>query len=110
MATGLLHCLPRVIGVVGSGQMGSGIAQLAACKGLDVILSDTNKDALDRATHNILGNLNRLIKKQKLTQEEADLAFSRIKTADSLQVCSLSLFLVLKRVLPPASAHMKICK
>lgn len=58
----------KVVGVVGSGQMGSGIAQLAAVHGLDVWLLDTDPAALSRATKSITSNIHRLISKGQLSQ------------------------------------------
>ncbi|KAF4386633.1 hypothetical protein F8388_006588 [Cannabis sativa] len=58
----------KVVGVVGSGQMGSGIAQLAAVDGLRVWLFDTDPIALSRATNSISNSVHRLIAKGHLTQ------------------------------------------
>jgi pyruvate/2-oxoglutarate dehydrogenase complex dihydrolipoamide dehydrogenase (E3) component len=58
----------KAVGVVGSGQMGSGIAQLAAVHGLDVWLLDTDPAALSRATKSITSNIHRLISKGQLSQ------------------------------------------
>uniref|UniRef100_A0A2C9W6D2 3-hydroxybutyryl-CoA dehydrogenase n=1 Tax=Manihot esculenta TaxID=3983 RepID=A0A2C9W6D2_MANES len=58
----------KIIGVVGSGQMGSGIAQLAAVYGLDVLLLDTDLAALSRARKSIAGNIQRLVSKGHLSQ------------------------------------------
>lgn len=58
----------KKIGVVGSGQMGSGIAQLAAVHGLHVCLLDTDPKALSRASTYITANINSLISKQRISQ------------------------------------------
>lgn len=58
----------KTIGVVGSGQMGSGIAQLAATYGFDVCLLDTDPDALSRATKSISSSIQRLVSKGQLSQ------------------------------------------
>ena len=62
----------KAVGVVGSGQMGSGIAQLAAVHGLDVWLLDTDPAALSRATKSITTNIHRLISKGQLSQVISD--------------------------------------
>ncbi len=58
----------RVVGVVGGGQMGSGIAQLAAVAQLDVILADVDQQALQRGMRNITSSLSKFVKKQALSQ------------------------------------------
>ncbi|WP_417224887.1 3-hydroxybutyryl-CoA dehydrogenase [Amphritea sp.] len=66
-------------GVVGAGQMGGGIAQVAACSGFDVVLYDLNDPALERGIKAINSSLARMVNKEKLTQAEADQALARIK-------------------------------
>ena len=61
----------KTVGVVGAGTMGSGIAQIAAAAGFDVILRDVSDAALDRGFSIIERGLGRLTKKGKLTEEEA---------------------------------------
>lgn len=56
-----------MIGVVGGGQMGSGIAQLAAMHGIDVCLLDTDPQALVRATASISASINHLVSKGRLS-------------------------------------------
>ncbi|GAV72314.1 3HCDH domain-containing protein/3HCDH_N domain-containing protein [Cephalotus follicularis] len=58
----------KAMGVVGGGQMGSGIAQLGAMHGLDVWLLDTDPNALFRATNSISTSINRLISKGHLSK------------------------------------------
>jgi hypothetical protein len=58
----------RVVGVVGGGQMGAGIAQLAAAAQLDVILADVDQQALQRGMRNITSSLSKFVKKQALSQ------------------------------------------
>ena len=60
-----------IIGVVGSGAMGSGIAQVAATAGHPTIIYDTNAAALDKAKANLSTYLNKLVEKQKITAEKA---------------------------------------
>ncbi len=75
----------KIIGVVGAGQMGSGIAQVAAVSGYQVILNDINQTLVDKGLNNIKKNLERLVEKQKITPEEANSFIQRIKTTDSLK-------------------------
>jgi 3-hydroxyacyl-CoA dehydrogenase len=70
--------------------MGGGIAQLAAMKGLDVILCDMHSAALERSIATTNRSLSRLVGKQQLTQDQADSAASRIRRATDMQVSSNS--------------------
>ncbi|MBK6834501.1 MAG: 3-hydroxybutyryl-CoA dehydrogenase [Bacteroidetes bacterium] len=71
------------IGVVGSGAMGSGIAQVAATAGNSVVVFDTNEQALQKAKTNLSTTLAKLVEKQKITQEESNSIFSKIEFVSS---------------------------
>ncbi|MEO1511826.1 MAG: 3-hydroxyacyl-CoA dehydrogenase NAD-binding domain-containing protein, partial [Planctomycetota bacterium] len=77
------HNVSRV-GVVGSGQMGGGITQIAAVAGFDAVVFDTSSGALERckATHHKL--LARSVEKGRMEQADADAALERIGYAESL--------------------------
>lgn len=64
--------------VVGAGQMGSGIAQVIAQSGIDVILNDIKDEFLDRGINNITKNLNRDVEKGRKTEEQKNATLSRI--------------------------------
>ncbi|RDE18415.1 3-hydroxybutyryl-CoA dehydrogenase [Motiliproteus coralliicola] len=66
------------VGVVGAGQMGSGIAQVCAAAGLKVTLCDLNQEALERGLGAISSSLARLVAKEKLSQADADAIVERI--------------------------------
>lgn len=66
------------LGVVGAGQMGAGIAQVAATAGIDVILQDISLEFLDRGLARIKKGLERGINSGKLTKEERDAILARI--------------------------------
>jgi 3-hydroxybutyryl-CoA dehydrogenase len=68
----------NTIGVVGAGTMGSGIAQVAAAAGFQVILRDVSEAALDRGFKIIERSLGKLTKKEKLTEEQAKEILARI--------------------------------
>ncbi len=73
-----------MVGVIGSGAMGSGIAQIAATAGHEVVLYDTNESALDKAKTALKTTLARLIEKQKLSEALADDILKRTKYVSSL--------------------------
>lgn len=72
------------VGVVGSGQMGNGIAQVAASAGFQVVLQDVSQVALDRGLKAIEGNLGRMVTKGRITAEEAAVARGRISGGTEL--------------------------
>ncbi len=72
------------IGVLGSGSMGTGIAQVAASSGHEVILYDSNPDALTRASQKLQKILNRLVEKGRLDDRTAKAIFGRIYFVDSI--------------------------
>ena len=76
------------IGVVGSGQMGNGIAQVAACSGLKVTMVDIQQDFLDIGMSTIRGSLDKLVSKERMTSKEAEQALAIIRTAIGLEELS----------------------
>jgi 3-hydroxybutyryl-CoA dehydrogenase len=64
--------------VVGAGQMGAGIAQVAAQAGNEVLLNDRDAELVERGLRGIVKNLDRAVDKGKLTREESDAALQRI--------------------------------
>jgi len=75
----------RTVGVVGGGQMGSGIAHVAAASGYAVILVDVEQRFLDAARATIEKNLGRKVAKGKRTEAEKKEALSRLSTTLDLQ-------------------------
>jgi len=73
------------VGIIGSGTMGSGIAQVAATSGCKVKLYDTNQVALDKSKGALKKILNRLIEKGRINSEEKDRIQSNISYVDSLK-------------------------
>jgi 3-hydroxybutyryl-CoA dehydrogenase len=74
----------KTLGVVGAGQMGAGIAQVAAQAGLHVVVTDINDAALARGQKTIQDSLARLVKKEALTQDAAAATFARITWSTAL--------------------------
>ena len=71
----------ETIAVLGAGQMGNGIAQVAACAGYQVVMIDIKQDYLDNGLTAIENSLSRVVKKERMTQEQADQAISLISTS-----------------------------
>ncbi len=67
------------IGIIGAGQMGSGIAHVAALSGFDVLLVDIDEEVLFRALETIRKNMSRQVRKQLIDQDSCDAALERIK-------------------------------
>ena len=74
--------------VIGAGQMGNGIAQVAACSGIDVIMIDIKDEFVQRGILTIESSLSKLVSKDRMTQEDADSARARISTSTSRDSCS----------------------
>ena len=71
-------------GVIGSGQMGNGIAQVAAASGLKVLMSDIKQDFCDKGMANIAKNLDRMVSKGKLDAGQKEAILGRIETTTDL--------------------------
>jgi 3-hydroxybutyryl-CoA dehydrogenase len=67
------------IGVIGAGQMGSGIAHVCALAGFDVVMIDVSEDALDRGRQAIDRNLSRQVARGKIREEDKEAALRRIQ-------------------------------
>ena len=74
--------------VLGAGQMGNGITQVAACAGIEVVMIDIQQDFVDRGVATIEKSLAKLVSKERMTQEDADAARSRISTAIDRSACA----------------------
>jgi len=68
------------IGVLGAGQMGSGIAQVSLMSGLQVVLSDVSDAVLARSRAGIGKGLDILVRKEKITAPEKDRALTGLQT------------------------------
>ena len=73
------------IGVIGAGAMGSGIAQVAATAGHEVVLHDNSSQNLTKAKESLKSLFAKLVSKGKFSQDEANGILGRIKTSESLQ-------------------------
>lgn len=75
----------KTFGVIGAGQMGAGIAQVAAISGLDVIMNDIKPEFVEKGLASITKILGRSVEKGKMSAEDKNLVLGRIKTSVSLQ-------------------------
>jgi len=71
----------KTFGVVGAGQMGSGIAQVAAVSGFKVVMNDIKTEFVERGFAAIKKNLKRSVEKGQMTDEEMDIVLGRIRTS-----------------------------
>lgn len=75
----------RRIGVVGAGQMGSGIAQVCVASGFEAVVFDAYAPMLEKSKAGISASLAKFVEKGKLTAEDRDAALGRLSYADSLE-------------------------
>jgi 3-hydroxybutyryl-CoA dehydrogenase len=74
----------KKVGVIGAGQMGNGIAHVAALAGFDVVLNDISADRLKSGMATINGNLARQVSKKAVTEDDKTKAMARITPAEKL--------------------------
>ena len=82
----------KKVGVIGSGQMGNGIAHVAAAAGFDVVMNDVSAERLKSGMATINGNLTRQVSKKVITEDAKSQALARItltETLDGLSDCDL---------------------
>jgi 3-hydroxybutyryl-CoA dehydrogenase len=74
----------KTIGVVGAGTMGNGIVQVCATAGLKVIMQDIGDTQIERGLATIAGSLDRLIKKEKISEQDKQATLANISTTTAL--------------------------
>ena len=74
--------------VLGAGQMGNGITQVAACAGIEVVMIDIQQEYVDKGIATIEKSLTKLVSKERMSQDDADAARSRISTAIDRSACA----------------------
>ncbi len=82
----------QTVGIIGAGTMGNGIAQACAVSGVNVVMVDISDAAVAKGIATVSGSLDRLIKKEKITEADKTAALSRIKGSthyDDLKVAQL---------------------
>lgn len=71
----------QTVGIIGAGTMGNGIAQACAVSGIDVVMVDISDAAVQKGLATVASSLDRLIKKDKLSEADKTAALARIKTS-----------------------------
>ena len=74
----------KTFGVIGAGQMGGGIAQVAAMSGLDVIMNDIKEEFVEKGLAGITKILGRSVEKGKMSEDDKNAVLDRIKTSVNL--------------------------
>jgi 3-hydroxybutyryl-CoA dehydrogenase len=106
----------RKVGIIGAGQMGNGIAHVAALAGYEVGLNDLSRAQYDAAIEIITGNMGRQVSKGKISEAERDEALARMSFADGLEAlgdCDLIIEAVTededikRRILTDLCPHVK---
>jgi len=80
------------VGIIGAGTMGNGIAQACAVSGINVVMVDISDASVAKGMATVSGSLDRLVKKEKITEADKDAAMARIKGStryDDLQAAQL---------------------
>ena len=80
----IMAAVIKKVGVIGAGQMGNGIAHVAALAGFDVVLNDISADRLKSGMATINGNLARQVSKRAFSEDDKTKALARIKPAETL--------------------------
>ena len=77
--------MSEIIGVIGAGTMGNGIAQTAAGKGFEVVMCDIKEEFVERGIQSVSKSLDRFVKKEKITEDDKASVLGRIKTTTDLK-------------------------
>ncbi len=96
-----LRVTPGTVGVIGSGAMGSGIAQVAAAAGHHVLLIDLDEAALDRSATALKKVMDRLVEKGRMTADEANALQGRVVRSTSMAAlapCDLVIEAIVERL------------
>jgi 3-hydroxybutyryl-CoA dehydrogenase len=84
----------KALGVVGAGQMGGGIAQVASTSGLSVVMSDIKDEFLERGFAAIEKSLGRMVKKEKISEQDQKAILGRIEGTTSIDDMAKADFIV----------------
>lgn len=98
----------RKIAVIGSGQMGNGIAHVFAQSGFQVTMVDIRQDALDRAMATITSNMERQITKGTITEEDKQRALSGLSVSNDMKSAVANVDLVIEAATENVDLKLKI--
>jgi 3-hydroxybutyryl-CoA dehydrogenase len=84
----------KTFGVIGAGQMGGGIAQIAAMSGLDVVMNDIKTEFVEKGIATITKILSRGVEKEKMSEDDKTAILGRIKASVNLQDMAAADFVV----------------
>lgn len=97
----------KKVGVIGSGTMGIGIAQVAATNGCEVFLYDANAEQTEKSLQGLQKTMNRLLEKGKITNQEAEELLNRIKPCTEISGLQQS-DLVIEAIIENADIKKKV--
>ena len=100
--------MTQKIAVIGAGEMGHGIAELAALHGYTVSLRDIKQDFIDRGMERLTWSLNKLVEKSQIKQEQADEALARIHPTLDLAEAVRDADFVIEAVFEDAELKKKV--
>lgn len=84
----------NTLGIIGAGQMGSGIAQVAAQSGLNIILNDISDEMVARGTQTIQRSLDRMVQRGRIKLDECDRIMRRIEVTTNLSDLAATDFVI----------------
>lgn len=98
------------ITIIGAGTMGNGIAHVFAMKDYEVVLCDISSSALDRAMETINRNLDRMLKKERISEDDKNNTLNKIKTTSDLKHAVKDADLVIEAATENVELKLKIFK
>jgi len=101
----------KKVGVIGCGLMGSGIAQVSAVAGYEVIICEVSQEFLDKGVKGIQGSLAKLVEKGKLSDEDRNATLARLRTTtslDDLADCNLIIEAIVENKKTKQEAYIKL--
>lgn len=99
----------QTVGIIGAGTMGNGIAQACAVSGINVVMVDISDAAVQKGLSTVSGSLDRLVKKEKISEADKAAALARIKGSTSYEDLKAAQ-LVIEAATENAELKVKILK